>query len=615
MVELRMSGAVDSPKDPVCGMPVDPAKALSLRLDGNTVYFCSELCRQEFLRRSGRHSLPVHEARASRRVAYFSMEIALDAAMPTYSGGLGVLAGDILRSGADLRVPVVAVTLVHRKGYFRQRLDDRGNQTEQPADWSPERALTALLGTVEVAIEGRPVAVRAWKHEIVGSSGYVVPVLLLDTDVPGNAEGDRHLTDFLYGGDERYRLAQEIVLGIGGVRALRAAGYDGFQKLHMNEGHASLAALELLREHGHGADGWDFAGVRERCVFTTHTPVAAGHDHFDWGLVWRVLGEPVPADVLAMLAGRERMNMTELALNASGFVNGVARRHGEVSQHMFPGRDIRSVTNGVHSATWTCDAFRALFDRHVPEWRDDPAMLRKAISIPTGEVRAAHAQAKERLFALVRSATGRVLSPDVLTVGFARRATGYKRADLVFRDVERLRALGRRRLQLVFAGKAHPSDGEGKDMIRRIVEMGRQLGDDVPVVYLPEYDVAQARTIVAGVDVWLNTPRPPLEASGTSGMKAAHNGVPSLSILDGWWIEGCVEGVTGWAVDPRDRESDDADARALYDKLESAVLPLFNGDPACWTSVMQHAIALNASFFNTHRVVQQYVTNAYLAAT
>lgn len=602
-------------KDPICGMPVDPANALSVRLDGQVTFFCSELCRQEFLRRSGRRTEPLHEARASRRIAYFSMEIALDAGMPTYSGGLGVLAGDILRSCADLRVPVVAVTLVHRKGYFRQLLDDHGNQTEQPADWSPERSLTALPGTVEVTIEGRRVAVRAWKHEIVGASGYVVPVLLLDTDVAPNAEGDRRLTDVLYGGDDRYRLAQEIVLGVGGVRTLRAQGYDGFQKLHMNEGHASLAAVELLRERGRGQDGWDFAGVRERCVFTTHTPVAAGHDHFDYDLVRRVLGEPLPGDVLTMLAGRERMDMTLLALNASQFVNGVARKHGEVAQHMFPGRDIRSITNGVHSTTWTCDAFRDLFDRHIPEWRDDPAMLRKAVSIPPDEVRRAHAQAKERLLTLVRTATGRAFAPDALTVGFARRSTGYKRGDLVFRDVERLRALGKGRLQLVFAGKAHPRDGEGKDLVRHVVEMGRRLGGEVPVVYLPDYDVAQAKTIVAGVDVWLNTPRPPLEASGTSGMKAAHNGVPSLSILDGWWIEGCVEGVTGWAIGGREPQSDDADAGALYEKLEGAVLPLFYGDSARWTSIMQHAIALDASFFNTHRVVQQYVTNAYLAAT
>jgi starch phosphorylase len=608
------------PTDPICGMRVDPSQALTEQVGDTTFYFCSELCRSEFRRRPGSHAQPVTTGSivdaASRRIAYLSMEVAFDPRMPTYSGGLGVLAGDMLRSFADQRIPVVGVTLVHRRGYFRQRLEPDGSQREEADAWSPERLLVELPARVEITIEGRTVLVRAFQHFIAGTSGYRVPVLLLDTDLPNNREDDRRLTDALYGGDDRYRLAQEIVLGVGGRRMLRAAGYDRVQHFHMNEGHASLVGLELLREtqKDGSPDELDYEGVRRRCVFTTHTPVPAGHDRFGWDLVARVLGEPVPHEVMAMLSGAEAMNMTQLALNTSHFVNGVARRHEEVSERMFPGRDIRHVTNGVHSVTWTSAPFRELFDRHIPEWREDPAMLRKAVTLPDAEIWRAHLEAKRRLADLVVEQTGRRWSEELLTIGFARRATGYKRMGLVLSDLERLRALGRGRLAIVFAGKAHPRDEEGKQTIRKVVDAARRLGDDVRVVYLAGYDLELAKAIVAGVDVWLNTPLPPLEASGTSGMKAAHNGVPSLSVLDGWWVEGCIEGVTGWSIGEGigRSDADRADAADLYRKLDAVVLPTFFERRAEWLRIMRSTIALNASFFNTHRVVQQYVTNAYL---
>ncbi len=603
-------------------MPVDAASAPSARRGDEVAHFCSDFCRREYLRRTAGRGAVFREVRASRRIAYFSMEIAVDPRIPTYAGGLGVLAGDTLRSCADLRVPIVGVTLVHRHGYFEQELTPQGGQEERPASWSPEALAQPMEQVVAVEVEGRSVTVRAWKRDVFGYGGYVVPVLFLDTDLPENSPPDRRISDSLYGGDDATRLAQEIVLGIGGVRLLRACGYDGVQMFHLNEGHAALAALELLREQNQDRKGdWDFLGTREHCVFTTHTPVAAGHDQFDYGLVHKVLGEPLPTEAMTMVAGRERLNMTLLALNLSHYVNGVARSHGEMSEHLYPGRSIGHITNGVHSASWVCESFAALFDRHVPGWHDDPAMLRKAVSIPAAEVWEAHAAAKARLFAEIARLTGRTLSADAMTVGFARRSTAYKRADLVFRDVERLRALGRGRLQLVFAGKAHPRDEGGKALIRHIFEMAARLGNDVPVVYLPDYGLDLARLLVSGVDLWLNTPLRPLEASGTSGMKAAHNGVPSLSVLDGWWLEGCIEGVTGWAIgadqhalsEPApEPEADSADAVALYAKLESKVLPAF-AERERWTPVMQHAIALNASYFNTHRMVQQYVTNAYLA--
>jgi starch phosphorylase len=519
-------------------------------------------------------------------------------------------------------VPVVGMTLLFRKGYFDQKFDQWGGQQEGPVEWNPAHFLQLLPEMAQVEIEQRTVRVRAWQYNIVGLSGYVVPLILLDTDVEGNADNDRALTNYLYGGDQRYRLAQEILLGVGGVRMLRALGYSGVEKFHMNEGHAGLLVLELLnRQKEEQPADWDFERVRNQCVFTTHTPVPAGHDKFEYDLVERVLGQVVPFEIMQMLGGQDRLNMTLLALNLSRYVNGVAKRHEEVSREMFPGYPINHITNGVHSWTWTCDSFKALYDRYIQGWANDPAMLRKAVSLPKDEVWAAHSEAKARLLAVVKERTGIALSADALTIGFARRATQYKRADLIFSDVQRLLDIVRRGypLQFVFAGKAHPRDEGGKELIRRIVAVAHQTGDQIPIVYLENYDMDLARQIISGADLWLNTPQRPLEASGTSGMKAAHNGVPSFSTLDGWWIEGCLEGQTGWAIGGREEGAADADqinrrdAEDLYQKLENVIAPLFYQQRQRWLDVMRQAIALNASYFNTHRMVQQYVTNAYLS--
>ena len=613
----------DSVTDPVCGMIVAEGQGLSETYSGHAYRFCSEYCRRQFVAAPQRYVQGTQAAAqhaVQRRIAYFSMEVAADPRMFTYSGGLGVLAGDTLRSAADLRVPAIGVTLLAAKGYFAQELDELGNQREQPAPWDPAAFARQRPERVEVNIEGRPVMVRAWQFDFKGVSGHEIPLLLLDTDVEGNLAEDRELTWRLYGGDARYRLAQEIVLGVGGVRMLRALGYDHIERYHMNEGHAALLTLEVLRERAAvGAEASDFDGTRSHCVFTTHTPVPAGHDQFEYGLVERVLGELVSPEVLRMLGGAERLNMTHLALHLSRYVNGVAKRHGEVSQRMFPGEPIDFITNGVHSATWTCSSFAQLYHHYIPGWRNHPSALRHAINLPGPDVWAAHAQAKAQLVGEIQRRTGVAFSEDLLTIGFARRATQYKRPDLVFHDLERLTEIARSsgQMQFVFAGKAHPHDEPGKEAIRRIFAAARRLSADVRVVYLVDYDLTLAKLITSGVDLWLNTPRRPLEASGTSGMKAAHNGVPSLSTLDGWWLEGHIEGVTGWSVGPAtaDAGGDDVDARDaddLYTKLGGAILPLYYQHRDRWIDVMRHAIAVNASYFNTHRMVQQYVTNAYL---
>ncbi len=552
-------------------------------------------------------------------IAYFSMEIGLRPELPTYSGGLGVLAGDTLWSAADLGVPMVAVTLLHRKGYFRQELDDGGVQSEVDEIWSPEERLEPLVPIVSLSIGERRVYVRAFVDEIEGVRGHRIPVYFLDTDLPENADEDRALTDRLYGGDERYRLGQELVLGMGGFKMLRALGYESRMLFHMNEGHSSLLTLALVEEELRGHECPERpdtlkASARQAAVFTTHTPVPAGHDSFAPELVTELLGER-RAETLRRLGCFEgELNMTHVGMELSRYINGVAMRHGEVSREMFPERQIASITNGVHISRWITDAMGELLDRRIPEWRADNAYLRNAIGIPAHEIREAHGRAKAKLFDIVRERSGTELDPERMTIGFARRAAEYKRPDFLFHDVERLRAIAATHpIQVVFAGKAHPRDEGGKAAIRRIFEAANTLDGSVKVIYLEDYNMGLARDLLGGVDVWLNNPTKPHEASGTSGMKAAVNGVPNLSVLDGWWIEGHVEGVTGWSIgdDPWIPSDTDSEAHSMYDKLEQAVLPLYYGDAEAWSRVMQSSIALNGSFFNTQRMVKQYVRHAY----
>jgi starch phosphorylase len=582
-----------------------------------------------------------------RVIAYFSMEIALEPSMPTYSGGLGVLAGDTIRSAADLKVPMVAVTLLYRKGYFYQRLDSSGWQTEEPMEWVAENFLEKLPQRISVNIEGRIVHICAWKYAVNGLGGFEVPVYLLDTDLPENADWDRTLTQFLYGGDTHYRLCQEVILGIGGVRMLRALGYKGIERFHMNEGHSSLLTVELLDEEARRAGRQtvtreDIESVRKRCIFTTHTPVPAGHDQFPLDLLSRVLGErqdffdlkdvysmnllshilgqrPEFLDLKDLPHSGNTLNMTYLALNLSHYVNGVAKKHGEVSRLMFAGYQIDAITNGVHAATWTAGPFQELYDRYLSDWKQDNFNLRSALSIPKTDIWTAHMECKKKLIGYVNHIRNIAMDTNVLTIGFARRMTAYKRPDLLLTDIEQLKRISAQAgpLQVIYGGKAHPQDPGGKEIIKHLIAISKSPEKNVRLAFLENYDIEVAKMMVSGVDLWLNTPQAPLEASGTSGMKAALNGVPSFSVLDGWWIEGHIEGVTGWAIGGggtgRGEEIQDrsTDAASLYAKLEKVIIPIFYQDRDRFIDVMRHAIALNGSFFNTQRMLQQYVVKAY----
>ena len=556
------------------------------------------------------------------KIAYFSMEIALKSGMPTYSGGLGILAGDTIRSASDLKIPLIAVSLLYRKGYFYQKLDSSGWQTEEPVEWVVEDFLEEMTERVSVTLEGRMVYLRAWRYEVKGISDFTVPVYFLDTDLEENSEWDRNLTDFLYGGDDHYRICQEVLLGIGGVKMLRSLGYQNIERFHMNEGHPSLLALELLDEEANKAGRTsiitdDVEAVRKRCVFTTHTPVSAGHDRFSMDLVTRVLGNREVFDMKDVFCCDGLLNMTYLALNLSHYVNGVAKKHGEVSRHMFSNYIIDSITNGVHAETWTSKPIQHLFDYYIPGWREDNASLRYALNIPKDELSNAHTKAKRLLIQYVNHQTNAGMDVDVFTIGFARRAAAYKRGDLLFQDIEKLREISSQvgPFQVVYSGKAHPKDAGGKELIKRIHQIKNQLKSDIRIAYIANYDMELGRIITSGVDLWLNTPQPPLEASGTSGMKAALNGVPSLSILDGWWIEGYIKDVTGWSIDSDDQDiggvSDRSkDARSLYNKL-TEIIPLFYQKHEHYVNIMKSCIAINGSFFNTQRMLQQYIVKAY----
>lgn len=547
-----------------------------------------------------------------QKIAYFSMEVGLTSEIPTYAGGLGTLAGDAIRSSADLKIPLVAVTLISRRNYFKQKLDQNGKQTEQSKEWNPQEFMSLLPNEVLVQIEGRPVKVRAWLYKYQSVTGGVVPVLFLDSDCDLNTPEDREITSYLYGGDEKYRLKQEAILGFGGVRMLDTLGFR-IRKYHMNEGHSSLLALELLSMSGNDADK-----VRELCVFTTHTPVEAGHDKFGYELVREVL-KTADIATLKQYGGEESLNMTCLALNLSKYVNGVAKRHQEISSKMFAGYEIHSITNGVHSFTWTGESYRKIFDQYLPGWAIEPELLAKMDIIPDCEIWQAHVEQKQGLIDYANQASNANLSSDVFTLGFARRATEYKRPTLLFSNLEKLRTISRKgKFQVIFSGKAHPRDEGGKRLIEQIFSYAKQLKDDIEIVFLEDYNMDIASKMIGGVDVWLNTPHRPMEASGTSGMKAAHNGVINFSVLDGWWIEGWIENLTGWAIGPPSNQSLDdknyslKEIEDLYNKLEYVIIPMFYDRHDEWIRMMKNSIGKIAYYFNSHRMMRRYVTDAYL---
>ncbi|HOI18601.1 MAG TPA: alpha-glucan family phosphorylase [Candidatus Woesearchaeota archaeon] len=558
-------------------------------------------------------------------VAYFSMEIGISHKIPTYSGGLGILAGDLLKSFADMKIAMIAVTLLNNKGYFNQKIDHYGNQIEEPVNWNPKDHLVLLPNEVYLTIEGRNVKIKIWKGAIYGISGYAIPVYFLDTNCKENNEYDKTLTSYLYGGDKTYRLCQEMILGIGGIKALESLGYKKIKKYHLNEGHAALLTIELLKKTYKEAltheESYSVESVKEKCIFTTHTPVAAGHDVFDISLFKKLLGNYVPEFIINKISPNSQVSMTLLGLYMSKYVNGVAKRHKDITKEMFPEYNIDSITNGIHPMTWISPSFKNLYEEYIPCWAQDPFSLRYALSIPKERISNAHTESKMHLLNEIKQSTGASFHHKRFTIGFARRFTQYKRPDLLFTDINKLKQIAQKLgdIQIVLAGKAHPNDTKGKELIKHIISISNQINQEnskLKIVFIQNYDMRIARLMISGSDLWLNTPKSPNEASGTSGMKAALNGVPQISTLDGWWLEGHIENVTGWSIGPVDlasenNNSDYLEAKSLYDKLENTIIPTFYSNTDKWIEIMRHSIAINASFFNTYRMAQQYIANAY----
>ncbi len=540
------------------------------------------------------------------KIAYFSAEIGISSSLPTYSGGLGVLAGDHIKAAADEGLPFCAITLLYKEGYFKQRIDEKGNQSETYPKFNPEPLLKKLDFTFPLHLRGRDVQIEVYRLDYTGMNGHHLPIYFMDTDLAENGDDDKSISLRLYSGNKDHRILQEAILGFGGIQLLKRLGIlEGVETFHMNEGHCSFLTLGLLEEFK------TEVLVREKCHFTTHTPVPAGHDHFSVDRVKNLLHDLIPDHLpLPSLVQNNRLHMTELGLHFSRSANGVSLLHGQVARDQFPQSEIGHITNGVYHPYWVCPQYRELFDSFLPGWREEGKKLLNVDIIPDEKLLEAHAQRKRTLMGYGNAQVQKALSRHILTVGFARRAATYKRAHLLFSDIDRLIRLSHGKVQFIFAGKAHPKDNQGKSIIREIVTHSNQLYGKVKVIFLENYNMWLGRLITSGVDIWLNTPLRPNEASGTSGMKATLNGVPNLSVMDGWWNEACEHGVNGWAIGNPEVPDDEADANHLYALLENEVIPLFYHHPSQWTALMKSAIKTGVRF-TAQRMIRDYQEKYY----
>ena len=536
----------------------------------------------------------------SNEIAYFSAEIGISSNLPTYSGGLGVLAGDHIKSAADLGINMIAISLLYKEGYFKQIIDQEGKQKEVYPKFIPEPLLTELDDIFSIKLNGKKVFIKACVYNHISINGNNIPIYFLDTDIPENDYETRKITLRLYSGDDKHRILQEAILGFGGMKLLNVLGKDKIAKYHMNEGHCSFLVLYLLKK----LNG-DVEKVRSKCHFTTHTPVSAGHDQFEFQLVKKILGDLLPSKLPLPSLQQNKFHMTELGLHFSNTANGVSKLHGDVAQKQFPWKDIGYVTNGVHHYTWVNNFFTKLFDESFPGWQTEPGLLLDIDKVDSDSLWNAHLSSKIDLIHYANSQLSKALDPNILTIGFARRAATYKRAQLIFKDAERLIDLGAGKIQLIFSGKAHPNDKEGKDLIYGIIKNAKEFEDKIKIIYLENYNMWLGKLITTGVDVWLNTPMRPNEASGTSGMKSALNGIPNLSILDGWWNEGCIDKINGWSIGVSKNTNDESDANSLYDVLEKEVIPTFYGDKERWISIMRNSIITGVDF-TSQRMVRDY---------
>jgi len=540
------------------------------------------------------------------------MEIGVDNRIPTYSGGMGVLAGDMAYSFADLGLPATFVTLLSRNGYNSQKLDAAVGQVDAPQPWDWSGLLTPTNAKATVEIGEKAQTVGAWEYKVHGKAE--VSVLFLNTDYPENDVPVREATDRLYGGEPSHRLIQDIMLGIGGYRVLKALGRDA-SIYHLNESHAAFATTELLRDTG------SLNETRRKCVFTTHTPIAAGNDVFPLAAVESALRNCGWVNWKAESVDGA-INLSRLATKYSAVTNAVSLKHSFVSERIMGHNHITYVTNGVYHKRWVHPEMKKVFSAHLPGWEESPSMLVEAVRIPSDDIARAHSTAKRGLVSLVNSTGGPSFREEPIIISMAKRITGYKRNGMILGDPGRLQRMaeGIGGVQIVVAGKTHPRDNVAKgilaDILRRADSMNRST-PSVRVAVLENYDIELAQALVAGSDVWLNNPRRPLEACGTSGMKAAMNGVLNLSTNDGWWLEGGIEGVNGWGIGKRTEWADLSESKEgedeedLYYKLSSVVLPLYYRDQGMWREMQKRSIATVGPLFNSYKMVEDYVDRVY----
>jgi starch phosphorylase len=540
------------------------------------------------------------------RIAYFSSEIGISSSLPTYSGGLGVLAGDHIKASTDADLSMVGISLLYKEGYFKQKLDEKGKQIETYPRFDLSLKLKQLPNKFKLHLRERDVWIGVYEYLHKGEGGQITPIYFLDTDLEENITEDRIISLRLYSGDKNHRILQEALLGFGGVCLLEILGYKNIETYHMNEGHCSFLTLALLKKFNGDEDK-----VRSACHFTTHTPVEAGHDHFSIDRCREILHSLLPNNLkLPRWIQNNRLHMTELGLYFSRSANGVSELHGKVARDQFPHFSIDHITNGIYHPYWLGESFQELFDSKIPGWRTEPSFLLNLNDITDDELNMAHSFQKNTLLEYANKQSNFFLSNDILTIGFARRAAEYKRARLIFSNPDRLAELGKNKIQIIFAGKAHPKDDRGKNIIQGIFEDADKLIESVKIIFLENYNMQLGHIITSGVDVWLNTPLRPNEASGTSGMKAALNGVPNLSTLDGWWAEGYKHDENGWAIGTANFCDDQSDAESLYELLENKVIPTFYNDNKKWMQMMRSSIQTSVDF-TAYRMIAEYQKNFY----
>lgn len=536
------------------------------------------------------------------KVAYFSAEIGIKEEIKTYSGGLGILAGGTIKAMADLEVPFCAITLLYKYGFFKQKIVN-DYQEELNDCWDYKNILIDTKKEIKVNISGTDIYVKIWKYEYTGITGHKIPIYFLDTHLEKNPLWACQLTDNLYQGD---RLSQEIILGIGGIRALKELEINTIEKYHMNEGHSSFLTLELYKNNGKENNIWSDEEIKNKCVFTTHTPIPAGHDKFSYSEIYEKLKGEI--DILPLhikkLAGEDLLNTTLLALNFSSYHNGVSKKHGDVTKKMFPNFEIDYITNGVHLQSWTSKYFKELYNKYMPGWEKQNSKLKEIFKIPNSQIYRAHQLAKEELIDFInqKNIVDTTLKKNVLTIGFARRFIQYKDAELIFENLEELKKLGGK-VQFIFAGKSHKNDPWGKNIMKDIIDNANDLKEHIQIAFLENYDIEIAKKLVAGCDLWLNTPIPPSEASGTSGMKAVVNGCLHFSRVDGWAIESFERNGGGFPI---------AEYEDFIRTLEFKIIPMYYSEnKTSWVEEMKLSIGNSATYFNTHRMAKEYISKAY----